>query len=148
MNSLPFFIRGVYTGFVDLEGIARIEGQVLVLEFRTRHVLARLVRSQPKEVRVPLAELEEVAFRRRFLMGYLCLRARRMSSFNAVPGSDGAELRLRCRRAHWQAARELASNLDLGVVTQNLKAMVDAHTPPDALPPGPPPLPGQPAPPA
>jgi len=139
MNSLPFTIRGVYSHFVDLEGVAKIEGGELVIEYRTRvrHVLAKFIRSNPKELRLPLGDLEEAAFGRRLWLGFLHLRARSMSAFGTVPGNDGCELRLRCRRAHWPTAQDLASRINMRVVTEDLKALVDSNTPPRPLPPGP-----------
>jgi hypothetical protein len=137
MSSLPFKIRAVYTGLVDLEGIARLEGTELVLEFRTTHALNQFFRSACKELRVPLGELEEAAFKHFLWFGSLHLRARSLSTFQAVPGNRGCQLRLRCRPAHFATAREFASRLNLSAVTQELKAMVDTTTPPGLLPPGP-----------
>ena len=124
MTSLPFTIRGVYTGFVDLEGIARLEERELCLEFRMSSVFTRYVKSKPREVRIALDELEEAAFKNRLCLGFLKLRARRLGAFSGVPGNDGGELRLRCRREHWEAARELASRLSMRTVQQQLRALV------------------------
>jgi hypothetical protein len=134
MNSIPFSRRGgLHTGFLDLEGIVRIEGTDLVVEFRTRHRLARFLTSEPKEIRVPLTELEEVSFKNLLWLGFLEIRARRLSAFNAMLGCDGGQLRLRCRRAHWRAAKELASKLTMSILAEDLKAMVDGASPPSRL---------------
>jgi hypothetical protein len=124
MVSVPFKIRGVYTGFVDLEGIARLEDKELCLEFRMSPVFSRYVKSKPKEVRIALEELEEATFKHVLCIGLLKFRARRLSAFSQVPGSEGAELRLRCRREHWPAAQELASRLSMRTVEHQLRALV------------------------
>ena len=123
MTSLPFKIRGVYTGFVDVEGIARLENQELCLEFRMS-VLKRL-KTNPKEIRIPLDELEEAVFKNRLCLGFLVLRARRLDSFKGVPGNATGELRLRCRREHWETARELASRLSMRTTQHQLEALLD-----------------------
>jgi hypothetical protein len=122
MTSLPFKIRGVFTGLVDVEGIARLENQSLCLEFRMA-VLTRL-KTNPKELRIPLEELEEAVFKNRFCLGFLVLRARRLASFKDVPGNATGELRLRCRREHWETARELASRLSMRTTKEELRALL------------------------
>jgi hypothetical protein len=122
MTSLPFKIRGVLTGLVDVEGIARLENQALCLEFRMA-VLTRL-KTNPKEIRIPLDELEEAVFKNRFCLGFLVLRARRLDSFKDVPGNTTGELRLRCRREHWETARELASRLSMRTTEHQLRALL------------------------
>jgi hypothetical protein len=122
MTSLPFKIRGVFTGLVDVEGIARLENQELCLEFRMA-VLTRL-KTNPKEIRIPLEELEEAVFKNRFCLGFLVLRARRLDSFKDVPGNATGELRLRCRREHWETAKELASRLSMKTTEHQLRALL------------------------
>jgi len=134
MNSLPFTIRGVWTNLVDLEGLARLDGTELVLEFRTS-ALRGIIKSQPKELRVSVSDLEEVTFQRALLRGTLNLRARRMGTFASIPGSVGGELRLRCKRAYWGAAQELASHLGLRLVEQDLRTMIDQTGRPTEPPP-------------
>jgi hypothetical protein len=124
MTSLPFKIRGVYTGFVDLEGIARLEEKELCLEYRMSHVISRYIKSKPKEIRIAVEELEEATFKHVVCIGLLRLRARRLGAFSQVPGSEGGELRLRCRREHWPLAQELASRLSMRTVEHQLRALV------------------------
>jgi len=123
MMSLPFSIRGVRTGFVDLEGVVRLEDRDLCLEFRTTMFSGHL-KSKPKEVRLPLDELEEAVFRHWLCIGMLKLRARRLEVFSQVPGNEGSELRLRCRREYWEVAQELASRLNMRTLQQQLQALV------------------------
>jgi len=122
MTSLPFKIRGAFTGIVDVEGIARLENQTLCLEFRMA-VFTHL-KTNPKEIRIPLEELEEAVFKNRFCLGFLVLRARRLDSFKDVPGNATGELRLRCRREHWETARELASRLSMRTTEHQLRALL------------------------
>jgi hypothetical protein len=122
MTSLPFKIRGVFTGLVDVEGIARLENQSLCLEFRMA-VLTRL-KTNPKELRIPLDELEEAVFKNRFCLGFLVLRAKRLDSFKGLPGNATGELRLRCSRKHWETAREFASRLNMRTTKEELRALL------------------------
>src|SRR6476646_10609139 len=86
-------------------------------------VLTRL-NTTPKEIRIPLDELEEAVFKNRLCLGFLVLRARRLDSFKDVPGNAIGELRLRCRREHWETARELASRLSMRTTEHQLRALL------------------------
>ncbi len=134
MNSVPFKINGVYTDFVDLVGIARLEGEDLCLEFRKEHALSKFLKPGAREVRIPLAEIDEAVFKGRFCLGFLRLRARRLTAFAQVPGNEGDLLKLRCRRENWEAARELASRLSMQTVKRELSDLISAtDTPPQKL---------------
>jgi hypothetical protein len=87
-------------------------------------VFSRYVKSKPKEVRVPLTELEDAAFKSLLCVGLLKLRARRLNTFSEVPGNEGCQLRLRCRREHWPAAQELASRVNMRTVEHQLRTLV------------------------
>jgi hypothetical protein len=86
-------------------------------------VLTRL-KTNTKELRIPLEDLEEAAFKNRFCLGYLVLRARRLDSFKDVPGNATGELRLRCSREHWETAKELASRLSMKTTEHQLRVLL------------------------
>ncbi len=62
-----------------------------------------------KELRIPLDEIEEVHFKRRFFSGVLTIRARSMRALDAVPGVNDCELGLNCKRRHRNEAQQLAT---------------------------------------
>ncbi len=123
--SVPFSVDAVLTSFADMEGIARVEENALALEFQVKDNIFGIIKSQPREVRIPFAELAEVTFRRGWFRGVLVVRARRMSVLADVPGTEGAEIRLRCQRRYRDAAQELASQVSMRMVSQDLQRMVE-----------------------
>jgi hypothetical protein len=127
MASVPFIIRGVYTGLVDLEGIARLEPGALVLEFQTVHALSDFFKSRSREIRIPLQDIEAVSFQRRLLTGVLKIRAGRLEAFRDMPGATGSEIKVRCRREHFAEAEELASRISMRAVTEDLREMIAAN---------------------
>ncbi len=125
MSSLPFVIHNVPTVLIDLEGIARLEADELVLEFRARFVLRKSIKSRTtREVRIPVADLEEVKFSNRLFGGVVKFRARRLGAFGSMPGTHGSELRLRCRREHRVLAQDLVSRLSMRITEQELRQLV------------------------
>ena len=122
--SVPFSVNAVLTSFADMDGVASIEGNALVLEFQVKDNIFGILKTQPKEIRIPFAELAELTCRRGWFGSVLVVRTRRMSALAEIPGHDGAEIRLRCRRRHRDAAQELASQASMRMVTQDLQRMV------------------------
>ena len=134
MNSLPFRVAGVMTDFADAEGIARLAPEGLLLEFQVKDNVIGLLKSAPREVCIPFAELAEVVFKRGILSGALILRARRLTTLASVPGIKENELRLKCKRRYREAARDLASLLNMRILAHDLHEM----TGPTSLPTPPP----------
>jgi len=122
--SVPFSVDGVMTSFADLNGIARVEESGLVLEFQVKDNVFGILKTQPREIRIPFLELAEITARRGWFGSVLVVRTRTLSALADVPGSDGAEIRLRCRRRHRDAAQELASQASMRMVTRDLQRMV------------------------
>lgn len=123
MSSVPFTIEDVYSSLAELEGVVRMEPTGLTLEFRIMDAILNLLKSQPKEVRIPWTDLEEVTFTKGYFKCVLHLRARAMTAFSQIPGSNGSEVKLRCKRKYAPAAQELASNAGMRIVEHQLRAL-------------------------
>lgn len=134
MNSVPFRITGVLTDFADSEGIARLGLNSLVLEFQVKDNLFGLFKSAPREVHIPFSDLAEAVFKRGIFRGVLTVRARRLSAMASVPGLKESELRLGCRRRHWEAAAQLASGLNMRIIAHDLNQMAEGGRPPSPCP--------------
>ena len=127
MNSLPFRISGVYGDFAELPGIARLDDDgSFVLEFQITDGLVGVFKSELREVRIRVADLEEVTFKRGLFSCALTLRVRRMGVLASIPGSRDGEIRLRCKRRHWKVAQELASILSMRLVDHQLGDISDS----------------------
>ena len=136
MNSLPFRISGVYGDFAELAGIARLDDDgAFVLEFQITDGLVGVFKSELQEVRIRMADLEEVTFKRGLFSCALTLRVRRMELLASIPGSGEGEIRLRCKRRHWKVAQELASSLNMRLVGHQLKDINDSILRSNQLPP-------------
>jgi len=123
--SVPFKVDAVFTSFADMNGIARVVENALALEFQVKDNLFGIIKSAPREVHVAFTDLEEVTFKRGWFRGVLVVRARRMSALAEIPGHDGAEIRLSFSRRHRDAAQDLASQVSMRMVTQDLQRMVN-----------------------
>lgn len=124
-TALPFSIPNAYQGFATVEGLARFDGEALVLEFQTADALMGLVKSEVKEVRLGLADLVAVEFKKRLFGATLGVRARSLAVIEAIPGTKLAGFTLRFARPHRDAAHGLATHLQLRLSEHRLDAMDD-----------------------
>ena len=123
MNNVPFRMRYLPGNLARVEGVARLERDALVLEFRIADALFGILRSSRKEVRIGLADVESVEFRKGWFVNKLRIVTRRVSALDAVPWASGSEIKLKCRRRLRVAAQELAASLRLAAAEKQLEAL-------------------------
>ena len=104
-----------YRGMVIHKGLLSIEDDFLIMEYRTmRDFLGRL-RSEVKEIRIPLKDILGVKLERQFWMSKLILQGARLKTFENVPGESGSSLHLtfypRARVAIHNLARDIESHI-------------------------------------
>ncbi len=131
MNSVPFRMRYLPGNLARVEGVAHLENDALVLEFRVADALFGIVRSRPREVRIELAEVESVEFRKGWFVGKLRIVTRRISVLEALPWARGPEIKLKFGRKRRLSAQELASSLRLQIAERRLEALRGAPQQPD-----------------
>lgn len=119
ISSVPFLIPGVHAGLVDVEGIVRVDGEELVLDLRIVDGLVGMLKSRPNEVRIPLKHVEALEYKGGFFRGKLRLRVRNLEYLMSVPGSDGAEVVLKCKRRYRRLAHEFATLVTLRLLEGN-----------------------------
>jgi len=132
VNSVPFRMRYLPGNLARVEGVARLEYDALVLEFSVVDALFGILRSRRKEVRIGLADVESVEFRRGWFVDKLRIVTQRVSALEALPWARGPEIKLKCGRRHRLPAEELASSLRLQVTERHLEALRGAAQQADA----------------
>ena len=113
MLSVPFKAPDSFEGFAQTAGLARLEGDVLTLEFETKDAVFGALKTNVKEIRIPLERLAAVDFTANIFKTHLTLRAHRMETLADLPGSQQGQGLLRFARKDRELARELANALDL-----------------------------------
>ena len=113
MASVPFTLGGVYADLAHIRGIARLDDDHLVLEYRLQDSVVGVLQSELKEIRIPLSELESVEFRRGIFRSVLDVRTRTMRVLESLPGAHDCQLRLVCRRQDRGSAQQLATSVTL-----------------------------------
>jgi len=110
-SSVPVSILGMNS---YAKGVLRLEDEELVLDFGVMSQWSWRM-SQPKQVHIRLEEVEALEFKKGIFPFHptLRLRVRNLELLASVPGSDGAEITLSCKRRYRHIAQELANYVTL-----------------------------------
>ena len=107
----------------------RLEGDQLILEYRTTTTSMRTFKSDAGDVRVTtirLDDVESMAVGRRWPWGAkLRIRTRTLAALQDAPGAQGNELVIPVRRSDYDRARTLCVNLSLELSSRELKQLED-----------------------
>ena len=112
-TTVPFTIRNVFQGFAESEGILSVDGADLKLEFQTTDAVVGLLKSGVREVRLPLDDVQEVAFRKGWFGCSLVIRVSGMRGASEVPNFKQGEILLSIAKKHSQAAADLVSSIQI-----------------------------------
>ncbi len=126
---MPFTIPGVAPlNLADVEGVARLDGDVLVLEFQMVDGVFGKLRSGVREVRLTPDDLESISHRRGWFHDSVVLAVHRLGSVASIPGAKGVMIRLRCKHRHRKAAESLSLAVRLRITDRNLESVLNEPT--------------------
>jgi hypothetical protein len=120
LGSVPFELYGSHA-YASAMGILRVEGEELVFELSTRNPWI-WIKSPPREIRIPLTDVDALRFERHWYLFHvwLRLRVRKLEYFAGVPTANGAEVILWCKRRYKGLAYELSNNVTLRLLERVL----------------------------
>ncbi|MFQ5629406.1 MAG: hypothetical protein ACE5I1_11645 [bacterium] len=122
MQSVPFKVDE-FEGFLETEGMLRIEEDALVMEFRKKEGIFGVPVSGLKEIRIPISELNAVTFKKKMVGSKLIVKGHKMSTFADLPGSQHAEVVLSIARKDRETAEDLQANLAVMISEAKLKQL-------------------------
>jgi hypothetical protein len=107
IGSLPFTNLNL-----DIRGVLRFEDEELILEWHRVNVWL-FQSDEPHQVRIPLSHLDSIVYKNPFYLFHavLQLRVRSLETLARVPGSNGAEIALYCRKRDRQLAQDIANTV-------------------------------------
>ena len=128
IGSVPFELYGRHwLSPPSAQGILRLEEANLVLDLSKRNPWLTWKKSPPREIRIPLREVDALYYRNTWFPFHvwLRLRVRKLEYFVGVPNSHGAELILWCRRRYRSQAQDLANAVTLFLLEKVLPGNED-----------------------
>jgi len=114
----------VYGGLAEINGILRGGKEGLILDFELKESVLHALRLDAKVTTLPLSEIAGIELKKGWFSRWLILRANRLETLRPLPGSKGAELRLKIARQNAAAAEELVSQVQLTLATNGIKSML------------------------
>ena len=123
-TSIPFKTE---SGLSQIDGIGKFSSAGIVLEFESK--LFGLIKGGVKEIRLPLAELLDVKFRKGFLKRWACIeiRLKSFAKLSELPSRDG-KVTLKLQRDDFERARDAVGRLQRNL-SEHHESLPPAHTP-------------------
>lgn len=108
-TTIPFKTQSPQ-GFKEIEGIAKFSTAGIVLEFEAK--ILGLIKTGVKEVRLPLAEILDIKFKKGFLKfsAKIEIRLKSFAKLNELPSKDG-KISLKIPRDDFERASETVKTL-------------------------------------
>ncbi len=109
LNCIPFKISGAH-GLSEVDGIAKFSPAGIVLEFEAK--ILGLMKTGVKEVRVALAEINDIKFKKGVLKfgAKIEIRLKSFTKLSEIPNQDG-KIRLQISRQDFIQAEETVNKI-------------------------------------
>ena len=120
-TSLPFRIKGVFEGLAESNGLLILSGNELKIQIQTKDQLVGLIKTNVKEINIPLEQVEEVIFKKSIFGNKLTLRVADMNIVKDIPRQNSGVITASIDKTNLNAALDFASNVNLQVAELNLK---------------------------
>ena len=109
--------------FAETEGILSADDTDLKFEFRTSDAVLGVIKSDIREVRLPLDRIESITFRKQWLAGCsIMIRVSEMRAASDLPGFKQGEVELSIERKHREVTAEFVSSVQLALAAKKRSA--------------------------
>jgi hypothetical protein len=112
MPSIPVKFHTPDAMFTEAEGMIRVEGGRLVLEYESKDAFFGVYRSGVEEREILPDDVASVSYKQSLFKAELSIRTKTMKTVEGIPGSKRGVIRLRFRRRHRAEAAKLAAFLE------------------------------------
>ena len=121
-TSIPFKTE---SGLSQIEGIGKFSSAGIVLEFESK--LFGLIKGGVKEIRLPLAELLDLKFRKGFFKRWarIEIRLKSFAKLSELPSSDG-KITLKLQRDDFERARDAVEQMQSSL-SEHHESLPPAH---------------------
>jgi hypothetical protein len=113
MNSVPVNFGHVYQGMASAHGIIRDEDRHLVLEWQVSDAILGVIKSQLKQARIPLQDIESVRLSDHWFSrgAKIIILLRRLDTATEIPSLDSGRVVVNVAGKDREAAERLVHGL-------------------------------------
>lgn len=117
-STIPFEMENPLW-FAETEGILSADDTHLKLEFRTSDAVVGLIKSDVREVKLPLDTIEEITYRKEWWSDCaIVIRVNEMRAASAIPAFKQGQVELSVDKKHCEAAAQFVSAVQLAVAAK------------------------------
>lgn len=122
-HRVPFKIRYVDHGYSEIVGLLHIKKDDLILEFEQNAHFNGGIKSGIEEISLPLAEIDDIRYRKTWFSALIEIDARSMRLLEKVPGAEQGRCQLKIKRKHRQQAKHAVSTARVWISEHRLKEL-------------------------
>ncbi len=122
-HRVPFKISYLDHGYSEVIGLFHVKKEELVLEFEQNSQFTEGTGSGLQEIFLPLAEIESVQYRKKWIGAVIEIEARSMRLLKEVPGAEQGHCELKIKRKHRKAAEHAVSTARVLISEHRLKEL-------------------------
>ncbi|HEY3862710.1 MAG TPA: hypothetical protein VGO59_12565 [Verrucomicrobiae bacterium] len=115
--TVPFELDNAFW-FAETEGILSADEAGLNLEFRTSDSVIGIIKSDVRQVTLPMDSIAAVIFKKGIFESRIIIRVSQMRAAADIPGFQQGELALSISRKHRPAAEELVASIQQGMAAK------------------------------
>jgi len=109
LDPVPFTIdNDAHLNLSETQGLLSSDGHALVIEFQLADTVVGIIKTAPREIKIPLAHIQSIRFEKKYLgmAGVITVRARTMHGLQELPDAKLGAVTMKVNRKMWRAAEE------------------------------------------
>ncbi|MDR9417006.1 MAG: hypothetical protein RI564_12045 [Gracilimonas sp.] len=110
---------------MKIEGILRVEENLLVFEYQKKDAVFEAYQSDLQTIKISLSEIDMLELKKGWFSTKLILHGKRAKSLEDLPGNELTVRVLKVKRKNRDIAASIASNLNLRLSEEKLKELDD-----------------------
>ncbi len=111
--SIPIKLNDSFEGFAESKGLLLLKNGAVIIQFQTKDAILGMVKSDLKNVDIPLENLIEISYKKSIFGNKLILLVDNLSFVELLPSSDSNEIVLSIARKDIDTAIDLVRALKL-----------------------------------
>lgn len=96
--SIPIKLADSFEGFAESQGLLSIKDESILIQFQTKDAILGVVKSDLTEVKIPLANLVELSYKKSLFGNKLILKVDDLSLIARLPETENNEVALSIAR--------------------------------------------------
>jgi len=124
--SIPVKLKDSFEGFAESKGLLSIAKDTLVIQFQTKDAILGMVKSDLKEVCIPINNVIELGYKKSLFGNKLSVKVDDLKILREFPESDNNELILSIARNDIDQAIDLVRSIKMDLSEKEYKQAINS----------------------